>query len=89
MDGNRQTTSASSPLWKEKFRRALKNVPSKAFIRRNSEGAVTLFIRPMNLLVFGSSLNNRGLEHCPNTRSILQHLDKNPDEFIRFEHAGF
>ena len=82
-----------SPKCESKFRRALRGVPSKSYISRSGggggegEGAkVTLFVRPENLLEFGASVNRQGLENCEATRKILRYLDKNKDEFLKFEH---
>lgn len=69
-----------------KFRRALRGVPSKAHIRREGEKAV-LCLRPENLLQFGAAINREGLETCRATRKILQYLDRNKEEFLKFEHG--
>ena len=69
-----------------KFRRALRDIPSKTYIR--NEGAkLTMFVRPFNLLEFGVSVNRQGLEQCETTKKILRYLDKNKEEFLKFEHC--
>lgn len=69
-----------------KFRRALRGIPSKGYIK--GEGAkLTLFLRPVNLLELGASVNRQGLEKCETTRKILRYLDKNKEEFLKFEHC--
>jgi hypothetical protein len=75
-----------SPHCEEKFRRALRNVPSKAYIKREGLKSV-LCVRPYNLLELGASVNRQGLEQCPATRKILRYLDKNKEEFLKFEHS--
>lgn len=72
---------------RQDFRRALKNVPSKAYIKREG-GRLALYVRPENLLEFGASVNRNGLVGCEATKRILRHLDRNKDEFIRFEHVN-
>jgi hypothetical protein len=74
-----------SPDCESKFRRALRNVPSKAFIERDGAKAV-LCVRPFNLLELGASVNRQGLEQCRSTRKILRYLDNNQEEFLKFEH---
>ena len=68
-----------------KFRRALRNVPSRAYIKREGIKAV-LCVRPFNLLELGAAVNRQGLEQCKATRKILRYLDKNKEEFLKFEH---
>lgn len=81
-----QQPKFDSPQCEAKFRRALRNVPSKAYIRREEMKSV-LCVRPYNLLELGASVNRQGLEQCPATRKILRYLDKNKEEFLKFEHS--
>ena len=74
-----------SPQCEAKFRRALRGIPSKAFIKREGVKSV-LCLRPFNLLEFGAAVNREGLEQCRATRKILQYLDRNEEEFLKFEH---
>jgi hypothetical protein len=76
----------ASPQCEAKFRRALRNIPSRAYIKRQEMKAV-LCVRPFNLLEFGASVNREGLEQCQATRKILQYLDRNKEEFLKFEHS--
>lgn len=78
-------TEFCSDECRNSFRRALRNVPSKSFIRVKN-GRLVLFIRPVNLLVFGKSLNDNGLENCAPTKAILREMDRNQERFIRFIH---
>jgi len=80
-----QQPKFDSPQCEAKFRRALRNIPSRAYINRKGAKAV-LCVRPFNLLEFGASVNREGLEQCQTTRRILQYLDKNKEEFLKFEH---
>jgi hypothetical protein len=76
-----------TPECRNDFRKSFRNVPSKAFIRRDN-GKLALYVRPVNLLEFGASVNRHGLEGCEPTKAILRHLDKNKEEYIRFEHVA-
>lgn len=78
----------SSPMCAAKFRRALKNVRSKARIETDAEGNTIMFLRPLNLLEFGASLNRRGMDKCKTSNAILRFLDANKEESIRFEHLN-
>lgn len=82
---NNLVPSFHSPQCEEKFRRALRGVASKAFIKHEGVKSV-LCLRPVNLLEFGASVNRQGLENCRTTRKILQYLDRNKEEFLKFEH---
>lgn len=76
-----------SPQCEARFRRALRGVASKAFIKR--EGIKVVFcLRPDNLLELGAAVNREGLEQCRATRKILQYLDRNKEEFLKFEHSS-
>lgn len=75
-----------SPHCEAKFRRALRGVPSKAFIKQEEMRSI-LCLRPVNLLEFGAAVNREGLEQCRAARKILQFLDKNKEEFLKFEHC--
>lgn len=74
-----------SPQCEAKFRKALRGVPSKAFIKRVGVKSV-LCLRPVNLLELGAAVNREGLKQCRATRKILQYLDRNKEEFLKFEH---
>jgi hypothetical protein len=80
-----QQPKFDSPHCEARFRRALRNVPSKAYIKREEMKAV-LCVRPYNLLELGASVNREGLEQCHATRKILRYLDKNKEECLKFEH---
>jgi hypothetical protein len=75
-----------SPDCRNEFRRSLRDVPSEAFIKRRGEKLI-LFIRPLNMLQFGQSVNRNGLQGCDRANAIIRHLDRNKNEFIRFEHV--
>jgi hypothetical protein len=74
-----------SPGCEAKFRKALRNVPSKTYIK-NDGAKLTMFVRPFNLLEFGASINHHGLEQCEASKNILRYLDKNKEEILKFEH---
>lgn len=80
-----QQPKFNSPQCETKFRRALRNIPSRAYIKLEGVKAV-LCVRPFNLLEFGASVNREGLEQCQATKEILRYLDKNKEEFLKFEH---